>query len=263
MKRTLLLVAVVALIAFLMTWNFAPRVVASKDKRQSSASPVGKSNNDKVSALDTRVQDNSKSPEPTPVLLGQDNSAPPLVDLSLSRSAPYAGKSGQLDLDFDDPDLPSRRFLRDGLDEEEYHRLRDEYIASLRGLDLQHPFAVAAKRSEAINLMNDQEEQVAAKTADLITLLSVTNWSEIGPTTLANGQYQGGAEGPVNGRSTAVVVDPTDSNTIYLGTAQGGVWRSTNGGSTWISIFDTAQSLAIGSIALAPSSPTTLYVGTG
>jgi hypothetical protein len=58
-------------------------------------------------------------------------------------------------------------------------------------------------------------------------------------------------------------VDPTNSNKIYLGTAQGGVWRSTDGGTTWTAIFDTAQSLAIGALALAPSSPTTLYVGTG
>src|SRR5262249_35028124 len=57
--------------------------------------------------------------------------------------------------------------------------------------------------------------------------------------------------------------DPTNSNKIYLGTAQGGVWRSLNGGATWTTIFDTAQSLAIGALALAPSDPTKLYVGTG
>jgi hypothetical protein len=62
---------------------------------------------------------------------------------------------------------------------------------------------------------------------------------------------------------TAVVVDPTNSSKVYLGTAQGGVWRSLDGGTTWVSIFDNADSLAIGALAVAPSSPGTLYVGTG
>src|SRR5205807_6745592 len=50
---------------------------------------------------------------------------------------------------------------------------------------------------------------------------------------------------------------------VYLGTAQGGVWRSLDSGVTWASIFDTGASLSIGAIALAPSDPTKLYVGTG
>src|SRR5262249_12992727 len=49
----------------------------------------------------------------------------------------------------------------------------------------------------------------------------------------------------------------------YIGTAQGGVWRSTNGGTTWAAIFDTAQSLSIGALAMPPSDHTKLYVGTG
>ncbi len=50
---------------------------------------------------------------------------------------------------------------------------------------------------------------------------------------------------------------------MYVGVAQGGVYRSLNGGSNWTPIFDGAQSLAVGALAIAPSSPTTLYVGTG
>src|SRR5262249_45289696 len=67
----------------------------------------------------------------------------------------------------------------------------------------------------------------------------------------------------VSGRVTAVVVDPNNANNVYLGTAQGGVWRSLNGGTTWEAIFDDAQSLAIGALALALSDPSILYVGTG
>jgi len=67
----------------------------------------------------------------------------------------------------------------------------------------------------------------------------------------------------VSGRVTAIVVHPTDPNTVYVGTAQGGVYRSLNGGTTWTPIFDSAASLAIGALALAPTNPTILYVGTG
>ncbi len=67
----------------------------------------------------------------------------------------------------------------------------------------------------------------------------------------------------MTGRTTAFQIDPTNSSKIYLGTAQGGVYRSLDGGTTWTQIFDGATSSAIGALALAPSNPTILYVGTG
>jgi hypothetical protein len=70
----------------------------------------------------------------------------------------------------------------------------------------------------------------------------------------------------VSGRVTALVVDPRDStgNTIFLGAAEGGVWKSTDGGGTWMPLTDQEPSLAVGSLALDPStSPSTIYVGTG
>src|SRR5205807_3081584 len=77
-----------------------------------------------------------------------------------------------------------------------------------------------------------------------------------------NGQTQTISDA-VSGRVTAIAVDPTDSNVAYLGAADGGVWRTLDGGSTWTSIFDSAASLAIGSLAIPATSHTTLYVGTG
>src|SRR5207248_4817275 len=95
-------------------------------------------------------------------------------------------------------------------------------------------------------------------------LMSFSTWTEIGPRPVPNRQTQQfPAVAPVTGRATMIVVDPTNSNKIYLGAAQGGVWRSLDGGTTWTPIFDAAQSLSIGSIALAPSNPHILYVGTG
>ena len=68
---------------------------------------------------------------------------------------------------------------------------------------------------------------------------------------------------PVSGRVTAIAVDPTNPNLVYVGTAQGGLYKSTNGGIAWTQLMDTAMSLAIGAIAIAPSQPGTVYVGTG
>ena len=89
-------------------------------------------------------------------------------------------------------------------------------------------------------------------------------WTALGPTNITNGQsLSSGAGISISGRVTAIVVDPITPTNVYLGTAQGGVWRSTDGGTTWTAIFDGAQSLAIGALAMSPADPTKLYVGTG
>src|SRR5262249_57074856 len=58
-------------------------------------------------------------------------------------------------------------------------------------------------------------------------------------------------------------VDPATDQTVYVGTAQGGVYRSLDGGNTWTPLMDSAQSLAIGVLALDPQNSDTLFVGTG
>lgn len=71
--------------------------------------------------------------------------------------------------------------------------------------------------------------------------------------------------GPTNigGRLSDVEMHPSDMNVIYIGTASGGVFKTTDVGSSWHPIFDDALSLSIGDIAIAPSDPQILYVGTG
>ena len=67
----------------------------------------------------------------------------------------------------------------------------------------------------------------------------------------------------VSGRVSAIAVDPRSNNTVYLGGAQGGVWKTTDGGANWTALTDTQASLATGSITLDPSNPDIVYVGTG
>ena len=61
-------------------------------------------------------------------------------------------------------------------------------------------------------------------------------------------------------RATGVLGDPL---TFYAGTASGGVWKSSDGGYTWKSVFDDQPIASIGSIAVAPSDPNVVYVGSG
>ena len=69
--------------------------------------------------------------------------------------------------------------------------------------------------------------------------------------------------GPPGNRTSAVVGVPGDSNTYYVGAASGGVWKSTDAGVHWSPIFDEQTAQSIGSIAIAPSDPNVIWVGTG
>jgi peptidase C25-like protein len=192
------------------------------------------------------------APIPTPVQSKTVSSA-----LNVLPALPSALQQSSRDDDDGDADIPPRAKGR--INKETYLALRDEHINSLRGLDLQAKSFDPRMRSTAIRQMEQQERAMMNSPT-----VSSVNWTEIGPAPVPNGQTQQfPATAPVTGRATMIVVDPTNSNKVYMGTAQGGVWRSTDGGTNWKAIFDTAQTLAIGAIALAPSDPTKLYVGTG
>src|SRR5690242_17375109 len=102
--------------------------------------------------------------------------------------------------------------------------------------------------------------EVAPKSR-LSPLGAVTSpWTSIGPNPTTGGTFS-----PVTGRITTNAVDPSDAtgNTVLIGGAQGGIWRSTDAGATWTAVGDQNASLAMGSIAFAPSAPATVYAGTG
>lgn len=90
--------------------------------------------------------------------------------------------------------------------------------------------------------------------------LSAVKWTPDGPAPVYSSAIY---TNPPSGRATSVAVDPADPNTIYLGTAAGGVWKTTDGGQTWVPATDSQASLAIGAVAIDPNNPNTVYVGTG
>ncbi len=75
-------------------------------------------------------------------------------------------------------------------------------------------------------------------------------WRAVGP------RLQGG-------RIETVAVAPGRTSTIYAGAGTGGVWKSINNGITWTPIFDKEASSTIGAVAVAPSDPNIVWVGTG
>src|SRR5438874_5405645 len=97
-------------------------------------------------------------------------------------------------------------------------------------------------------------------------------WTALGPAPIPNGQtIPADVNGislthpPVSGRVTSVAIDPANANVVYVGAAQGGVYKSTNGGSTWTRLMDSAMTLAVGSLELDPTDATgnTLLIGSG
>jgi len=67
----------------------------------------------------------------------------------------------------------------------------------------------------------------------------------------------------MGGRIDDFAVVESDPNIVYVGTASGGVWKTTNNGTTWEPVFDKEAVSTIGDVAIAPSDPSVVWVGTG
>jgi photosystem II stability/assembly factor-like uncharacterized protein len=82
-------------------------------------------------------------------------------------------------------------------------------------------------------------------------------WLPIGPRPIVDGANL------YAGRITALATVPGSPNVVYAGAAQGGVWKTTDGGTTWTPLTDGQDSLAIGALAIDPSNSNVVYAGTG
>jgi hypothetical protein len=100
-------------------------------------------------------------------------------------------------------------------------------------------------------------------------LAGQNNWTPLGPAIVARGQT--GNRAPVSGRVPGIAIAPGGSR-VYVASANGGVWRSDDAGSSWRSLMDdfdqdptnvASMSLACGAIAINPANPDRIYVGTG
>ncbi|MEO8191977.1 MAG: glycoside hydrolase [Acidobacteriota bacterium] len=80
-------------------------------------------------------------------------------------------------------------------------------------------------------------------------LFSEMRWRCIGP-------FRGG-------RTVGAAGIPSQPNVFFMGVNNGGVWKTTDAGRTWVSLFDDQPTQSVGAIALAPSNPDVIYVGSG
>jgi photosystem II stability/assembly factor-like uncharacterized protein len=109
----------------------------------------------------------------------------------------------------------------------------------------------------------------AASTAVLtaVTLVPMHAQAPVGSTTLDASLYQGlhwRGIGPYRGgRSVAVTGVPGQPYTFYFGASAGGVWKTVDAGQTWMPMSDKEKFASVGAIAVAPSNPNVIYVGSG
>ena len=128
-----------------------------------------------------------------------------------------------------------------------------------------------AARMHAIEQLEIEEARLkslqADATNDVAEPSQQTAWTPLGPAPIGQGQTFGTPRVAVSGRVSTVVFDPgyngSSNRTVYLGAAQGGVWRSRDNGATWTPLTDDQPSLAMGAIAIDPTNPNAIYAGTG
>jgi len=79
---------------------------------------------------------------------------------------------------------------------------------------------------------------------------NTTGWNLAGPTN-------------IEGRITTIAIHPTNPQIVYTGTANGGLWKSTDFCQSWVSVFDGQNTSSIGAVAIDPVNPDIIYCGTG
>jgi len=111
-------------------------------------------------------------------------------------------------------------------------------------------------------------EQFEARTLLAVNLLGVPDWIEQGPGPIRHAQTEGMNNTPVAGAVHAVAAHPTNADILFVGTVNGGVWRTTNASAaspSWTPLTDQFPSLSIGAMEFDPADATgnTLLVGIG
>ncbi|MFK7970640.1 MAG: fibronectin type III domain-containing protein [Bacteroidia bacterium] len=86
----------------------------------------------------------------------------------------------------------------------------------------------------------------------------VSDWEQLGPTSWTNGSR---GYNPGVGRITAVAVNPSNQNLIYVGSPTGGLWKTTNSGSTWTPLGDDFDNMDIWAIAFHPTNSNIVFYG--
>lgn len=138
---------------------------------------------------------------------------------------------------------------------EEYQiRQRHEWFYSTRRAGVDQP--LGKLRWQAVE---QTRLQTALQKKARAGKMPAANWVSRGP---SSSNFGGWTFGKVSGRTIALARDWTN-NILYAGAASGGLWKSTDDGGSWTSLFDEAGTTTVGEIAIDPNNPQVLWVGTG
>ena len=105
--------------------------------------------------------------------------------------------------------------------------------------------------------------RVVALVAAMVWLAAAAGAQPIPDTLLDGLELRSIGPAVMGGRIDDVAVDESRPWVIYIGAASGGLWKTTNAGTTWTPLFDDQVVSSIGDVALAPSDPEIVWVGTG
>lgn len=110
------------------------------------------------------------------------------------------------------------------------------------------------KAREQLKAMREEQERRAVdagKTDGLIVAgLAPGDWVSQGP-------------GNIGGRLRSIVIHPTNTNIMWVGSVGGGIWKTVNSGTTWFPVDDFMANLAVSAMVIDPINPNTMYAATG
>jgi photosystem II stability/assembly factor-like uncharacterized protein len=104
-------------------------------------------------------------------------------------------------------------------------------------------------------------DRVFGPGADLFDDGNPLTWRPIGPRPIISEYWSGNDD--ASGRVVGIAPHPTDPATVFIAAASGGVWRTTDGGTIWVPLTDELPTTNSGAIAVDPSNPDVVYLGTG
>lgn len=97
----------------------------------------------------------------------------------------------------------------------------------------------------------------------LVFLFAGAQAQQVSPAAMKSWKPRNIGPAGMSGRITTIDALASDPNTIYVGAASGGVWKTTSGGAAWTPVFDDQPILNIGSLAIQQNNPSVVWVGTG
>jgi PKD repeat protein len=138
---------------------------------------------------------------------------------------------------------------------EESWQIEQRQLWFIQSRSLDRAVDAATERRNAVNRLKLDVERLAP-----LQRAAGETWSPLGPSSMNMGSW---TMGRVSGRTNAVTPHPSDENTVYFGAAAGGVWKTTNGGTSWTPLFDQVGTLPIGAVFVEASAPNNVWAGTG